>query len=122
MIGIAPQGTVSYIFLGWRGKVSDKHLTLNCGILKKLLPGDTILADCGFDIHDSVGFLCATLTTPAYTKGKTQLSCIEVEHARRIANVCIHIERVIGNIHQKISLLSATQPIDDDTSVCSYLR
>ena len=35
-----------------------------------------------------------------------------MEQTRRIANVCIHVERVIGNICKKYSILSATQPID----------
>ena len=112
LIGVTPQGTVSFISEGWGGRVSNKHLTLNSGILKKLLPGDTILADRGFDIQESVGLLCATLKMPAFTKGKCQLRGIEVEQTRHIANVRIHVERVIGNIRQKFSLLSATQPID----------
>ena len=36
----------------WGGTVSDKHLTRECGILRKLLPGDIVLADRGFDIED----------------------------------------------------------------------
>ena len=37
-------------------------------ILNNLVPGDTILADCGFDIKDSVGFYCATVTLPAFVE------------------------------------------------------
>lgn len=99
LIGITPQGTVSFISEGWGGRVSDKHLTENCGLLSNLIPGDTILADRGFDIKESVGLYCATITVPAFTKGKKQLSAIEVEQTRLIANVGgIHVERVIGNI------------------------
>ena len=92
--------------------MSDKHLTENCGILTKLLPGDTVLADRGFDIKESVGLYCATVKLPAFTRGKKQLSGIEVEQTRRIANVRIHVERVIGNVRKKYSFLNLCQPID----------
>ena len=111
LIGITPQGTVSFISDGWGGRVSDKHLTENSGLLSKLIPGDVILADRGFDIQDSIGLYCATVKIPAFTKGKNQLSGIEVEQTRRIANIRIHVERVIGNIRKKYAILSSTQPI-----------
>ena len=38
--------------------MSDKYLTEKCGILNYLLPGDTVMADGGFDIQESVGFHC----------------------------------------------------------------
>ena len=74
--------------------------------------GDTVLADRGFDIHDSVGSYCSSLKIPALTEGEKQLSGIEVEQTTRIANARIHVERVIGNIRQKYSILSATQQIN----------
>jgi len=124
LIGITPQGTVSFISEGWGGRVSDKHLTENCRFLDNLLPGDTVLADRGFDIKELVGSYCATLKIPAFTKGKAQLTGIEVEQTRRIANVRIHVERVIGNLRQKYSLLSGVQPIDfvtvgDEETACT---
>ena len=86
-----------------------KHLIENCGLFDKILPGDTILADRGFDIKDSVGLYCATVTTPAFTKGKKQLSGIEVEQTRRIANVPNTCRKSIGNIRTKYSLLNICQ-------------
>ena len=74
-----PNGVVSFVSNGWRGRVSDKCLTENCGLLGKLLPGDTILADRGFDIKESVGLYCSTVKLPSFTKGKKQLTGIEVE-------------------------------------------
>ena len=49
------------------GRVSDKHLTENCGLLNKLLPGDIVPAGRELDIADSVGFYQATLKIPAFT-------------------------------------------------------
>ena len=42
-----------------------------------------------------------SLHIPAITKGKYQLSAIEVEGTRTIVNVCIHVECIIGCIRQK---------------------
>lgn len=112
LISITPQGSVSFISEGWGGRASDKCITENSSFFNNLLPGDTILADCGFDIHDSVGLYAATIKIPAFTKGKKQLEGIEVEQTRSIANVRIHVERVIGNIRKKYQILGSTQPID----------
>lgn len=70
------------------------------------------MADRGFDISDSVGTMQASLRKQAFTKGKTQLSAMDVEETRIIANVRIHIERVIGNVRQKYTILKNVLPID----------
>ena len=103
---------MSYISKAWGGRVSDKHITENCGILRKLLPGDIVLADRGFDIAESVGFYQAKLYIPAFTRGKKQLSPKEVEETRKIANVRIHVERVIGLVRRKYAIMQAILPIE----------
>ena len=52
------------------------------------------------------------MAIPSFTKGKKQLTGIDVEQTRRIANVRIHVELVIGFIRQKYTFLSGTLPID----------
>ncbi|XP_022807222.1 uncharacterized protein LOC111344272 [Stylophora pistillata] len=111
LIGITTQGSISFISKAWGGRVSDKYLTENCGILRKLLPGDIVLADRGFDIADSVALQQAKLHIPAFTRGKKQLSAIEVETTRKIANVRIHVERVIGLARRKYTILQSILPI-----------
>ena len=112
LLEISPQGVVSFVSECWGGRVSDKYLTEHCGILKKLLPGDIVLADRGFDIAELVAMMQAHLHIPAFTKGKPQLSAVEVESTRKIANVRIHVERVIGCVRQKYGILQGTLPID----------
>ena len=99
LIGIAPQGVVSFVSNCWGGQVSDKYLTV-------------ILADRGFDIAESVGLKQASLHIPEFTRGKQQLSALEIEDTRNIANVRIHVERVIGCVRQKYNILQSTLPIN----------
>ena len=110
-IGISPQGVTTFISPAWGGRVSDKHLTINSGFLSKLLPGDIVLADRGFDIAEDVARMQATLQIPAFTNGCLQLSPKDVEDTRRLANVRIHVERVIGATRQRYSILMGTLPI-----------
>lgn len=105
LIGITPQGTISFVSKAWGGRTSDKFLTGNCGILNKLVLGDLLMADRGFTIHESVAFKRAALVIPAFTKGKSQVDPIDVENTWGIANVRIHVERVIGLLRNKYTIL-----------------
>ena len=42
----------------------------NCGILDNLVAGGLILADRGFNIHDSASLYCAEVKLPPFTEGK----------------------------------------------------
>ena len=113
---------VSFVSKGWGGRVSDKHLTENCGILNYLQPGDQILADRRFTVQDSVGLYCAEVKVPPFTKGKKQLSRLGSDIARQLSRVRIHVERVIGSLRQKYTILHSTLAInmimcDDDTDM-----
>jgi hypothetical protein len=97
LIGIAPQGFVSYISIAVEAS----------GILKKLLPGDVVIGYRGFNVEDSVGLYAASLKIPAFTRGKLQLSAQEVKETRKIASVRIHVERVIGLARRKYQILQS---------------
>uniref|UniRef100_A0AAZ1XAQ3 THAP-type domain-containing protein n=1 Tax=Oreochromis aureus TaxID=47969 RepID=A0AAZ1XAQ3_OREAU len=96
LVGITPQ---------------DKHVTEQCGILNKLLPGDVVLADRGFDIRDVVGMMCAEVKIPAFTRGFCQLDAKDIENTRAIAHLRIHVERVSGSLGNKFKMLHTTMPI-----------
>ena len=111
-ISMCPQGVTTFVSCAWGGRISDKHLTVNCGFLSKLLPGDIVLADRGFDIDEDVARMQATLQIPAFTCGCVQLSPQYLEKTRQLGNVRIHIERVIGATRQRYSILMSCIPID----------
>lgn len=94
------------------GRTSNKFLTENCGFLNKLVPGDLVLADRGFTVHEQVWFHQADLNVPAFTRGKNQLDPVNVEKTRKIANVRIHVEHVIGTLRQKYMMFQSILPMD----------
>ena len=79
LIGISPQGVTTFISKSLDGRTSDRYLTENSEFLNNLLPGDVVLADHCFDIAESVGFYCAEVKIPSFTKGKKQLTGADVE-------------------------------------------
>lgn len=111
LIGITPHGFISHISDGYGGRVSDKHITENCGILDNLLPGDIVLADRGFTVYEMVAMKYASLNIPAFTQGAKQLHPIEIERTRKIAKVRIHVERVIGLLRNKYTILTHRVPV-----------
>ena len=54
----------------------------------------------------------ANLEIPSFTQGQDQMRADDVEDTRVIANVRIHVERVIGNLRKKYSILNGTLPKD----------
>ena len=111
-IAMCPQGVISFISPAWGGRVSDKFLTVNSGLLNSLLSGEYVLADRGFDIAEDVAKMQAILHIPSFTRHCSQLSLIDIEATRKLANVRIHIECVIGPTRQRYSILMSCIYID----------
>ena len=123
LLGMSPQGTIAYISKAYGGRTSDKFLSEDCGILRNLLPGDILMVDRGFDIAEDADVYFAEVKIPAFTKGKKQLSAFDVKKTRKIANVRIHIERIIRLLRRKHKFLQSTLPLDllisvDDSNMC----
>ena len=91
--------------------MSDQHLTQHCGILEYLQLGDQVLADRGFNVQDSARLYCAEVKITPFTRGKKQLSKVEVDKSRDLSRVRMHVERVIGMLRQKYTIIQGTIPI-----------
>ena len=103
--------SISFISTGWGGRTSDKFITEHSNFLPNILPGDVVLADRGFLVKESVERCQAELKIPAFTRGKVQLDPVDIENTRSLASLRIHIERVIGVLRQKYTILQNTVPI-----------
>ena len=110
LVACTPSGAVSFLSEGWGGRVSDKEITVKSGFLDIIEPKDQILADRGFTVDQEIATRGGILEIPSFTKGKSQLSANEVDRSRQIANVRIHIERVIGRM-RKWNILNTVVPI-----------
>ena len=95
MLGISPSGYPSYASSLYVGRVGDKKITRDCGILDLLEPGDQIMADRGFDIEDDLP-TGVTLNIPPFLNGHDQLTLEEEVLTRKIASSRIHVERAIA--------------------------
>ena len=58
------------------------------------------------------GLQTSIVKIPPFTKGKKQLSKCEVDTAQELSRIRIHIERGIGLLRQKYTILEATLPIN----------
>lgn len=134
LIGITPQGTISYISKTWGGRTSDKQMVELGDFCNHISPGDVVLADRGFIIGETLSIIGGKLVIPAFTKGKSQLHPLEIEETRHIAHVRIHVERIIGMIKNKFRIFKGPLPIsmlklrnnevcilDEIVTVCSAL-
>lgn len=111
LIGITPQGTVSFLSHCWGGRASDKIITESSSLLNMLEPGDVVIADRGFTIDDYCSLALSEVKIPPFTRGKKQLDKCEVDWSRELSIVRIHVERVIGAVKQKYTILGGTLPI-----------
>jgi hypothetical protein len=72
------------------------------------------LADHGFDVTNNVAVDGASLDIPGLTKECEQLNAGKIEKTRNIANANTHVERVIGAVLQRFTILSATGVLSMD--------
>ena len=98
LVGISPSGIITFISKLYVGSISDKELMRNSEILDLLEPGDSVMADQGFDIQDNLALLGVKLNIPPFLKGKSQLTEKELVETRRIASIRIHVERAMERI------------------------
>ncbi|XP_039652099.1 uncharacterized protein LOC120556523 [Perca fluviatilis] len=111
LVAIAPCGLVTFISPANGGRCSDKFITQESGFLEYLRPGDEVMADRGFTIRDLLFERKVNLVLPAFTHKGGQLSDEDVTATRRIANVRIHVERVIRRL-KVFKIISQTVPIN----------
>lgn len=95
LVAITPQGSICYVSELYGGRSSDRHIVRTSGFLDYINPGDQVLADRGFGVREELLMKQATLVLPPAGKGATQMTTKQTLDTKRVANVRIHVERVI---------------------------
>jgi len=100
LVGVTPNGQVTFLSDLWGGRVSDKQITRESGVLDLLEPGDNVMVERGFDI---------SINMPPFLAGREQMTAAETEETMSIAAVHIHVECAIGRI-KTCHILDGTLP------------
>ena len=105
LIGITPNGAITFVSPAFVGSISDPELTRFSGLLPKLQSKKNIsvVADRVFTIQDQLQSIDVALNMLPFLDGKQQLSANEVQQGRSIASLRIHVKCAIG--HLKFFLL-----------------
>lgn len=120
LIGVAPQGVVTFVSRGVLGNVSERSLAESCGFLCKLLPGDIVLATRDLDIGDSVAARGALFKTVGACQGEAYERSegpLLADDASETASVQRHVESVITMVKRRYAML--TGPVESPfTTAC----
>ena len=98
LVGITPNGVVSFVSDLWTGSISDKQIVIESGLLGKCQRGDAIMADKGFLISDLTTPLGIDLIIPPRKKSNKQFTRKETVLTRKVANSRIHVERHMARV------------------------
>lgn len=126
-ICISPNGWVTFVSHLFPGRISDREIMIKSNFLSLVERGDKYLADKGFDVHDLIAFKGATLYIPPKRQSvKDQFTKEECFQTMSIANLRIHVERVIcrvkgWHIFDQVIPLSMHGSINQLWTVCSLL-
>lgn len=92
LIGISPDGTVTFVSELFTGSMSDNECVETSGFLKlRFNNKDSVMADKGFRIEDQLKEINVELNTPPFLR-KGNFTTEEVKETEEIASLRIHVE------------------------------
>ncbi len=126
LVGITPNGAISFLSDCWGGRASDISITEDCGLAEKLLPNDQVMADRGFKIGEYLAYYQCSLTIPPSTQGNLQMRKDDVKQTSKVANLRIFVEKAIRRM-KEYAILKTELPLlllpicDDIVTICAAM-
>ena len=96
LVGSTPGGLISYVSPAYGGSASDRQLIERSNIPAACDPGDSVMADKGFDVDDLFIPFKVSVNIPSFFKKQNRISSDTVIRDSKIASKRVHIERIIG--------------------------
>lgn len=116
LVGIAPNGAVTFISSLYSGCMSDIEITKRSGLLDLMEHGDEIMADKGFVLDKLLKGTGVSVVTPHFLCSDGQFTSSQIADNQKIASLRIHVERHIKRV-KEYRLLQSTVPLSIAGSV-----
>jgi hypothetical protein len=124
LIGITPNGCLSFVSDLWLGSISDQQIVLRSGLLDLVDKGEAIMADKGFDMARHTTEKGIALIIPPKKSKSRQMLAREIIETRRIASLRIHVERYMARVKKFRILGDVLSTVDypnETWKVCNAL-
>ncbi|XP_069109333.1 uncharacterized protein [Argopecten irradians] len=96
LVGSTPGGLVNYVSTAYGGCTSDGQIVERCRFVNICDPGDSVMADKGFNVQDLFARMDVTVNIPTFFKKRNRMNSKTLMRDRKITSKRVHIERVIG--------------------------
>lgn len=114
VIGSTPGGLISLVSQAYGGSTSDRHVVERLSLGNVCDPGDSVMADKGFNIQDLLATHDVHVNIPTFLKKKNRFGPKTLARDRKVASKRVHIERHIGLV-KSYKILS--QPMNPSEAV-----
>lgn len=96
LVGATPAGLISYVSPAYGGSTSDRQIVERSNIPAMCDPGDSVMADKGFNVQDIFAPYDVSINIPAFFRKQNKIKSSTVLSDRKLSSKRVHIERIIG--------------------------
>lgn len=111
LIGIAPNGVITFMSRAYGGRATDAFITVDSGLFSLLEPEYVVLADKGFPgVRIDAAEANAILVMPPFSSGGN-FTAEEMAETYKVASVRIHVERMIQRV-KNFNIVNVRLPLE----------